>query len=90
VKTLGENAQSQSAADKWKVSRNWAAGGGVELVGTADHVVEKLQALSRAGLDGILLKSIEPEAMLEHFGREVLPRLEQAGLRKPAKPAAII
>lgn len=87
VKTLGENAESRSAADKWKISRNWAAGGGVELVGTAERVAEKLRALARAGLDGILLKSIEPEAMLERFGRDVLPRLEQAGLRKPAKAA---
>ena len=89
VKTLGDNAESRSAADKWKISRNWAAGGGVELVGTAESVAEKLQALARAGLDGILLKSIEPEAMLERFGRDVLPRLEQAGLRKPVKPAVL-
>lgn len=84
VKALGDNAQSMSAADKWKVNRNWAAGGGFELVGTPESVAEKLRALSQAGLDGILLKSIEPERMLEMFGRDVLPRLEHAGLRKPA------
>jgi FMNH2-dependent dimethyl sulfone monooxygenase len=89
VKTLGENAQSQLAADKWKVARNWAAGGGVDLVGTPESITEKLRALSRAGLDGILLKSIEPEHMLERFGRDILPRLEQAGLRKPTKAHGI-
>lgn len=83
VKTLGASAQSASAADKWKVARNWAAGGGVDLVGTPESIAVKLEALSAAGLDGILLKSIEPERMLERFGREVVPRLEAAGLRKP-------
>jgi dimethylsulfone monooxygenase len=84
VKAIGENAQSASQAEKWKIARNWAAGGGVDLVGTPESIADKLQGLSRAGLDGILLKSIEPERMLEHFGRSVLPRLERAGLRKPA------
>jgi dimethylsulfone monooxygenase len=86
VKTIGESA---SADEKRTVARNWAAGGGVELVGTPESVAEKLQSLSRAGLDGILLKSIEPERMLERFGRDVLPRLEQAGLRSAAKPSPV-
>lgn len=86
VKTIGSSAAPD---EKPILARNWAAGGGVELVGTAESVAEKLEALSRAGLDGILLKSIEPEAMLERFGRDVLPRLEQAGLRKPVNPAVL-
>lgn len=90
VKTLGENAESQSAAERWKVSRNWAAGGGVELVGTPETVAAKLQTLSDAGLDGILLKSIEPERMLTAFGGEVLPRLERRGLREPISPADLL
>ena len=83
VKTLGASAQSASPDERWKIARNWAAGGGVDLVGTPESVATKLEALSAAGPDGILLKSIEPERMLERFGRDVLPRLEAAGLRNP-------
>ena len=83
LKALGGAAQSADAAQRWKFERNWAAGGGVNLVGTADQVAAKLEALSTAGLDGILLNTIEPEIMLERVGKDLLPRLEQAGLRKP-------
>jgi len=65
------------------VVRNWAAGGGLAMVGTPDMVAQRLQKLSAAGLSGILLTSLEPEDMLDRFARQVLPRLEAAGLRRP-------
>lgn len=88
VKMLFSTAPNMSAEDKWKFDRDWGAGGGVPLVGTADQVAERLIALSDIGLDGILLNSIEPENMLGHLGQGVLPRLEAAGVRRPYRVAA--
>ena len=86
VKALGEAApDTMPPADRWKYQRNWAAGGGVALVGTAEQVAARLCELSAAGLDGILFNSIEPEGMLERLTRDLLPRLEQAGLRRPKR-----
>jgi alkanesulfonate monooxygenase SsuD/methylene tetrahydromethanopterin reductase-like flavin-dependent oxidoreductase (luciferase family) len=70
------------------VTRHWAAGGGFPLVGTPEKVVDTLSRLSRAGLDGMLLTALEPEKMLDGWAADVMPLLEQAGLRKPFRPAA--
>jgi dimethylsulfone monooxygenase len=43
-------------------------------------------SLSEAGVDGFLLTWLDYEGGLDRFGREVLPRLEKAGLRAPATP----
>ena len=59
-----------------------AAAGGTLLVGTADHIVERLQMLSDAGIDGVLLTWPEYIDGLKAFGADVLPCLEQLGLRK--------
>jgi dimethylsulfone monooxygenase len=88
IQALGASAQSSTPEERWKFERNWAAGGGVALVGSADQVAAKLESLAKAGLDGILLNTIEPENMLARVGKDLLPCLEQAGLRKPYKPAA--
>lgn len=86
VKALGEAApDSMPAAERWKFQRNWAAGGGIALVGTADQVAARMSELSAAGLDGILFNSIEPEAMLGRLTQDLLPLLEQAGLRRPTR-----
>lgn len=85
VKALGSSAQSSSEADRWKYERSWAAGGGINLVGTAEEVADKLSKLSAVGLDGVLFATIEPETLLEHVGSGLLPLLEQAGLRAPVK-----
>lgn len=83
VRVAGAAAQSMSPEERWKVDRNWSAGGGFGLVGSAERVAELLEGLSDAGLDGVLLNTIEPETMLQHLGRGVLPRLEAAGVRAP-------
>ena len=56
---------------------------GYPLVGDADHVTELLKNLSDAGVDGFLLTWLDYEGGLARFGRELLPRLERAGLRAP-------
>jgi alkanesulfonate monooxygenase SsuD/methylene tetrahydromethanopterin reductase-like flavin-dependent oxidoreductase (luciferase family) len=46
-------------------------------------MVDQLQKLSDIGFDGILLSWVDYLAGLERFNGEVMPRLEQAGLRRP-------
>ena len=57
---------------------------GYPLVGDADHIAGLFADLSEAGVDGFLLTWLDYEGGLDRFGREVLPRLEKAGLRAPA------
>jgi FMNH2-dependent dimethyl sulfone monooxygenase len=64
-----------------------AGWGGYPLVGTADTIVEKIAMLSRAGLDGVALSWVDFKSGMETWNRDVMPRLEQAGLRKPFRPA---
>jgi len=56
---------------------------GYPLVGDPDHVAELFKNLSDAGVDGFLLTWLDYEGGLARFGRELLPRLEKAGLRAP-------
>lgn len=82
VKTLTQTADDKVRSEEsWKFKRNWAAGGGIGLVGTPQRVAERLVDLCRLGVDGILLNSTEPEIMLGHARRSLLPLLEQAGVR---------
>ena len=37
----------------------------------------------------MLLTALEPEKMLDSWASDVLPRIEQAGLRKPFKAPAL-
>ena len=61
---------------------------GYPLVGDAEHIAGLFAGLSEAGVDGFLLTWLDYEGGLDRFGREVLPRLEKAGLRAPATAAA--
>ena len=82
VRELSEGAPTLRPEQVEILQRHWAAGGGYPLVGTPDQVVETMLSLSEAGLDGILLTALEPEDMLDRLASEVLPRLEQAGVRR--------
>jgi alkanesulfonate monooxygenase SsuD/methylene tetrahydromethanopterin reductase-like flavin-dependent oxidoreductase (luciferase family) len=57
--------------------------GGTEMMGTPEQLVERFVQLADAGLDGTLLLFPIWEEGLEQFGEQVLPLLEQAGLREP-------
>jgi hypothetical protein len=46
-------------------------------------VTAQIAQYSRAGMSGILLTALEPSRMLDRFAADILPRLEQAGLRRP-------
>lgn len=68
--------------------KRFAAGaGGSGLVGTAADIAARLQVLSEAGLDGVLLTWVDFVDGLERFIADVLPRLEARGLRAPLASA---
>jgi FMNH2-dependent dimethyl sulfone monooxygenase len=55
-----------------------------QAVGTPEQVAAKILEMAGAGLDGVTISFIADwEEELERFNREVLPLLEQAGVRTP-------
>lgn len=68
-----------------------AGWGGYPLVGTPAKIAGDMAKLSAVGLDGALLSWPRYEEGLRRFVAEVLPLLEQAGLRQPARarPAVV-
>jgi alkanesulfonate monooxygenase SsuD/methylene tetrahydromethanopterin reductase-like flavin-dependent oxidoreductase (luciferase family) len=58
-----------------------AGRGGHPLIGTKEQIVEGLAALSRMGLDGVLLSWPRFEAGMREFRDVTLPLVKQAGLR---------
>ncbi|BCH29335.1 luciferase [Mesorhizobium sp. L-8-10] len=77
-------AKGMSQETLEKLRNHFAAGGGGnQLVGTADHIADRLQQLSDAGLDGILFTWVDFLDGMSRFNRDVLPALEARGLRKP-------
>ncbi|MPZ58317.1 MAG: LLM class flavin-dependent oxidoreductase [Rhizobiales bacterium] len=66
--------------------RNLGAGpGGLPLLGNAHDIANELIALSRLGIDGVLMTWVDVRESVRRFGREVVPLLEQAGYRKPLR-----
>ncbi len=65
-------------AAKYHYIAGW---GGYPLVGTAERITDELELLSGVGLDGVLLSWARYEEGFARFVAEVMPRLEQAGLR---------
>jgi len=65
------------------IRQRMARGAGHPLVGTAEHIANELVAISRVGIDGVIMTWLDYIDGLERFTRDVLPLLEQVGLRKP-------
>jgi alkanesulfonate monooxygenase SsuD/methylene tetrahydromethanopterin reductase-like flavin-dependent oxidoreductase (luciferase family) len=76
----GGPSRSRAATDelKFRLVAGWY---GYPLVGTPEQIVSELEELSRCGLDGCLLSWVNYEAELRQWIVEVMPLLEQAGLR---------
>ena len=84
-----ENAETLPPEVMEQFKFHFKAGwGGYPLVGTPDFITGELQKLSAIGLDGCLLAWVDYKDGIERWGRDVMPRLEQAGLRKPQRVAA--
>ncbi len=82
---LGSQSKMMSKEAFEAFSNRYIAGaGGFPLVGSADVIVDRCTRLSRAGVDGVLLCWIDYVDGLTRWNRDVMPMLEQSGLRKPA------
>jgi len=64
-----------------------AGHGGYPLVGTAEQIAAELCKLADIGVDGCLISWVDYKSELKQWNAEVLPLLEQAGLRQPFRPA---
>jgi hypothetical protein len=67
------------------VARWKGFGGQTNFNGTC--MVDRLLHLSAMGLDGVVLSWVNYEAELAYWISDVLPLMEQAGLRRPYAPA---
>ncbi|MEM8659291.1 MAG: LLM class flavin-dependent oxidoreductase [Pseudomonadota bacterium] len=84
MKLQGMHAQSFTPEALAKFRDRFAAGhGGYPLVGTPDHVAEQLAQLSATGVAGTTLSFVDYAKEFPYFRQEVMPRLEQMGLRQP-------
>ena len=64
--------------------KRFAAGaGGTILVGTAQRIADRLEAMATAGLDGVLLTWVDFMDGLARFAEGVLPLPETRGFRQP-------
>jgi alkanesulfonate monooxygenase SsuD/methylene tetrahydromethanopterin reductase-like flavin-dependent oxidoreductase (luciferase family) len=58
-----------------------ASGGNRPIVGTPDQVVQHLKAIADLGVDGVALAWVDYEEGIAQFQDELLPRLQEIGLR---------
>ena len=65
------------------MAKNLNVGGGFPLVGTAQQIANNIASLSEAGLDGLCLTWMNFERGVPLFIAEVMPLLEQLGVRQP-------
>lgn len=63
-------------------------GGHIQLIGSPQDVADQIEALQRAGIDGIQIGFYDYEPELEFFAANVLPILEARGLRQKAAALA--
>ena len=69
---------------KKDVAYRYAAGHGTyPLIGTSDDVAAEMARIAAAGFGGCTVSFVNYAAELPYFCAEVLPRLEQLGLRHP-------
>ncbi len=87
LRMQGEGSKSLPPAILEIFRERFAAGaGGFPLIGTAERIAERLALLESCGLDGVLLTWVDYLDGITRFNRDVLPMLEQLGLRQPYNP----
>jgi alkanesulfonate monooxygenase SsuD/methylene tetrahydromethanopterin reductase-like flavin-dependent oxidoreductase (luciferase family) len=67
-------------------AETWMGSPGNKTLGTPEHIVDRFQRLARSGFDGVTVTFPEFEPGLRQFVGEIMPMLEQAGLRKRFTP----
>ena len=73
------------ADEENKLKARLISGAGHPVIGSYDDAVETFQRMSAAGLDGLALGMINYVRDFPHIRDELLPRMEQVGLREPYK-----
>jgi FMNH2-dependent dimethyl sulfone monooxygenase len=90
VRSLGLQSgvlpKEQLEGPKYHFIAGW---GGYPLVGSPAHIADDIAKLAQAGLDGALVSWPRYEEGLRRFIAEVMPLIEQAGLRRPAASAKL-
>jgi len=64
--------------------------GSYPLIGTPEQIAGKLIQLSADGLDGLVVSWVNYQHELRQFIGEILPLLEQAGIRQPARSVSSV
>jgi FMNH2-dependent dimethyl sulfone monooxygenase len=77
-----ENSVAEDSDQMRFLRRTVAVGAGMPVVGNAATVTRILEDISAAGIDGIILSAIDYEDSLQRLTRDVLPCLEDLGLRQ--------
>lgn len=77
----GLHTQSVPPGQFEAVRQTFAWGGGFPLVGTSEHIVDRLASVSAAGIDGMLLTWFDYVGGARSWADQVMPLLRQAGLR---------
>ncbi len=82
--TLSDESGVKKGTPQFEVmSKIVGAGGGYPIAGDADTVADVLKSLASCGVDGVLINWPDPLEGVARMTRDVFPRLEAAGLRRP-------
>ena len=85
----GLHAQSFTPEMLATMRGRFASGhGSLPMFGTPDDVADSIERIQAAGFDGMTLAFVDYAGELEYFAQEVLPRLEERGVRMPAQVPA--
>jgi alkanesulfonate monooxygenase SsuD/methylene tetrahydromethanopterin reductase-like flavin-dependent oxidoreductase (luciferase family) len=77
-----EDANVSADVKRARMARLIGGYGSYPLVGTPEQITDALVQLSRDGVDGLVLVWVNYQQELRQFIAEILPLLEQAGVRK--------
>jgi alkanesulfonate monooxygenase SsuD/methylene tetrahydromethanopterin reductase-like flavin-dependent oxidoreductase (luciferase family) len=82
---IGREQRSIAPERLTSMQRSFIAGwAGYPLVGTPQQIVAKIQGLAGIGIDGAAMHWVDYEDGLGRFNEQILPLMEEAGLRYPA------
>lgn len=84
-----QSAESVAAIRQQEQARAVIARDHYSIFGTPDHVAKELGRLSEAGFDGVSIIFIDYARELPFFIQEIIPRLEDRGLRCPISTVRI-
>jgi alkanesulfonate monooxygenase SsuD/methylene tetrahydromethanopterin reductase-like flavin-dependent oxidoreductase (luciferase family) len=83
VSTIARENKVGEDSDQMRFLRkNAVLGSGFPMIGAPATITEQLAALSRAGLDGVIMSFVDYIDGLHRFTRDVQPQLCAAGLRR--------